>query len=139
MSSYCSIFWQLGCFLVITRHAAWARLFNIRDHNLVVLVLLYIGSGWDNLFLFSPGDIFKLASDLLLDHPPELRHAENIEEGRDSTGEDIVDVEVDIVRNLDRELYSIDAKTEKFCWNFFRTSPYSTDGGHSVQERRKLD
>ena len=71
---------------------------------------MYIGSGWANLFLFSPGDIFKLASDLLLDHPPELRHADNIEEGRDSTDEGIVDVEIDIVRNLDRVLYSIDSK-----------------------------
>ena len=101
MNSYCSIFWQLGRFVVITSHAAWARLFNIRDHNLVVLVLLYIGSGWDNLFLFSPGDIFKLASDLLLDHPPELRHAENIEEGRDSTGEGVTNVGAEMPRDLE--------------------------------------
>ena len=35
---------------------------------------------------------------------PKLGHPEDVEEGRDSTGEEIVDVAVDMLRNLDREL-----------------------------------
>ena len=85
---------------------AWQRLVSVVESKAFLSTGLYFAVTARKTGEFPPnvGDALPDVVKQLLNLGPKLGHSEDVEEGRDSTGEEEEGVHRDIVWNLDREL-----------------------------------